>query len=544
MSKNKKKNIKIKSHTEKSRKSYTPIAEEPTETAFQPFEDAAETSETPDTVAETVTEAVEKTASEAAHETVEAITTEAVAAAPEFPELEEFVSVASVTEEVPAEATKRTGMSFFVTAVVALVAMVVTFMVTFISMTDIIKNIRYEDNKKYNEELAKLEEEIEYLMDSKNIENLFFGYQVTDEQRKFMLQRIFEIDSMFALHEFNEMDYEAITDYVLHAYVAAVGDKYAEYYNEEAFEAMIESMKGQNQGIGVNIAYDSEKNAIGIINVMPSSPAEKAGVLPGDTIIAVGKGDKKELVAEIGYTAAVIKLQGEKGTVCEFTVERNEKQIEFSIKRDEYENQSVLWHEYAPDKTVAVVRIMSFDGKTFEQFKAVMEEIESKGIKNVVFDVRSNPGGTLDSIVSILDYLLPEGTIIRITDKTGNIVETRESDKNAHHTDMKFAVLANENTASAAELFTSALMDYNRATIVGTKTYGKGSMQTTFYLGTDRGLKLTTRHYLPPYSESYDGIGIVPHINVEVAPELADKNIFMFTDEEDNQLGAAVNALK
>ncbi len=430
--------------------------------------------------------------------------------------------------------------TFLTTAVISLVAVVLTFMITYISVTNSMLAFRRDELAKYNDEINYYKEQLELLKDKNNINNMVLGKLVTDEQRKKLFEQLYELDETFRKYEFNQMDYEAITDYVLTAYAASIGDLYAEYYNEENFAAMLSSMQGQNQGIGVNVAYDAVHEAIGVINVMPNSPALNAGVKPGDSIIAVGKGDQKELVSEIGYTAAMIKMQGAKGTYAEFTVLRDGKEIDFSILRDEYVNQSVVWHVYTADSSVAVLRIFNFDGKTAEQFKNAMTDIERAGIKKVIFDVRANPGGTLNSIVEILDYLLPGGPIVRIVDKTGKVVESQSSANSASHKGMKFVVIANENTASAAELFTSALMDYERATFVGTKTFGKGSMQSTLTLSGDRGVKMTTYHYLPPYSPSYDGIGIVPDVNVPLDDAIKDKNIFLLTDEEDNQLREAV----
>ena len=417
------------------------------------------------------------------------------------------------------------------TVLISAICVVLTFMLTALTVINAMN--AYFDGifKLMNDRLEDYEKESE---------NMVLGNVVTDEQRQRLFSLLLELDSAFQNYEFNEMDYKAITDYVLEAYAAAVGDKYAEYYTKEEFDQMMASMQGQNQGVGVNIVYDPDTGLITIINVMPNSPAFKAGILPGDKIYAVGTGENKKLVTVLGYTAAVLELQGVKGTLAEFTVLRDGKEIEFSIMREEYVNQSVLWHEYAPDKSVAVVKILNFDALTPSQFKAAMEEVEAQGIKKVVFDVRSNPGGNLNAIVEVLDLLLPEGPIIRIVDKTGKTVQQINSGASCEYADMKFAVLANENTASAAELFTSALMDYKRATIVGTVTYGKGSMQSTMKLSEGTGVKITTYHYLPPYSESYEGLGIVPNVQVELDEALKNKNLFLVSDEEDNQLGAAV----
>ena len=437
----------------------------------------------------------------------------------------------------PSEKEKKPKFRFSIlqTVLISAICIVLTFMITGVAVINAM-NARFEGIFEImNGKLEEYENEAE---------NMVLGNKITDEQRKRLFALLLELDATVNAYEFNEMDYLAITNSVLEAYAAAIGDNYAEYYTKEEFDAMMESMQGQNQGVGINIVYDPETGLITVINVMPNSPALEAGVLPGDKIYAVGIGEKKELVSVIGYTAAVLKLQGLKGTLAEFTVIRDGKEIEFSIMRDEYVNQSVTWHEYAPDKSVAVVRILNFDAMTPSQFKQAMSEVQAKGIKKVVFDVRSNPGGNLNAIVEVLDLILPEGPIIRIVDKTGKTVQQISSGASCEYSDMQFAVLANENTASAAELFTSALMDYERATVVGTVTYGKGSMQSTISLSGGTGVKVTTYHYLPPYAESYEGIGIKPDVEVELDEALQNKNIFLIGDEEDNQLGEAVKTFK
>ncbi len=431
------------------------------------------------------------------------------------------------------EPKKKSKLSFSLSVLVTVMifTMLITFLITALWVSNY-KDARFEASV----------EEINQLLDEFN--STVLGVRIDDEARLKLYRYLLELDTMFQTYEFNDYDYEAVMDHLLHAYAAAVGDPYAEYYNKQEFADMMASMQGENQGVGISITYDSNSNAIIVLNVMPNSPAIKAGVLPGDLIVAVGIADNKEYVADLGYTAAVLKLQGVKGTMAEFTVLRGDEYIEFSIERDEYENQSVLWHVYSEDSTVAVVSILNFDALTPSQFEEAMEELYAKGIRKVVFDVRNNPGGNLNAIVDVLDMILAEGPIIRIVDKTGNTVQQIDSGSSAKYTDVKFAVLANENTASAAELFTSALMDHERAVSVGVTTYGKGSMQSSMQLTDNRGVKITTYHYLPPYSDSYEGIGIVPDIVEELSDELKNKNIFLIDDKDDNQLRAAVDAIK
>jgi carboxyl-terminal processing protease len=186
---------------------------------------------------------------------------------------------------------------------------------------------------------------------------------------------------------------------------------------------------------------------------------------------------------------------------------------------------------------IGIIRISQFAENTGENVKAAITSLTGQGATALVFDVRYNPGGALTGIVDTLDYLLPAGPIIRIVDKEGNEEAINSDD---FCVTMPMAVLVNESTASAAELFTSALQDYQLATIIGTTTYGKGTMQTVVSLPDGSGITISYRMYNPPYSDNYEGIGVVPDIELPLTDELLEKNFYKITDEEDNQLQTAI----
>ena len=354
--------------------------------------------------------------------------------------------------------------------------------------------------------------------------------------------KLLEVDSLFRSLYVGEIDDDALMDGILAGYTAGSGDRYAAYYDAESFRTYMDSMNGDMQGIGVNVIYNSEYGAIEIINVMPDSPALEAGVEPGDLIVYVG--EEEESVAELGYYGALSKLQGKAGTTAVFTVARGKNYSErksFSILRGYVTEQSVLHHVCTLDSTVGVIKITGFDKATPEQFIAAVEELLGGGCDSLIVDVRYNPGGELTSICTILDYLLPEGPVIRTVDRDGKEETIYTSDKN--ELDVPMAVLVNGSTASAGELFCSSLQDYHKATLVGTQTYGKGCMQTIRQLSDGSGLSVTYRYYCPPFSDNYDGIGVTPDIVVEPEGALLEKNIYKVTDDEDNQLRAALAAL-
>lgn len=349
-----------------------------------------------------------------------------------------------------------------------------------------------------------------------------------------MYAKLAAVDELYRTLYIGDIDEKTLTDNLIRGYVLGTGDKYAYYLDEEQFAEMMASNNAELQGIGIMVIYQNDM--IEIISVMPDSPALEAGLEPGD-IIAYVDG---ESVAELGYTAAVNRLQGEAGTLAEFTVQRGDELIDFSIERGYVNEQSVMYHVYEPDPTIGIVKILSFNLGTPEQFKSACEELIAGGVTKFVFDVRYNPGGDLESITEILDYLLPEGPIVRIVDADGN-EDVRYSD--ASELDMPMCVLVNSSTASAAELFSSALQDYDKADLVGTVTYGKGTMQTIIRLADNTGLGISYRMYNPPYSDNYEGVGVQPDYVVEMDESVADKNIYKITDAEDTQLQKAIELL-
>lgn len=384
------------------------------------------------------------------------------------------------------------------------------------------------------------------------------------------------LDSLFSqlYYDYDDIDKEALGVALLKAYVEATGDLYAEYYTAEEFAEMSAENNGDMEGIGVSVIYTNleingvEYGVMQIIAVYENTPAAKAGVQVGDCIAYVGEGEDHVLVQTAGYTKAVAKLRGKAGTTASFTVlrknEKNEyEEVSFNIVREHFTTQSVSGRVLDADSSVGVVRIMQFDLTTPTQFSAIMDELKEKGCKYFVFDVRNNPGGDLKSIEAVLSFFLSEGDLLVSTeDKYGNsskdVVKVytgtgdyagcsvKKSDIGKYR-GTPCVVLTNGNTASAAELFTQTMRDYNLAKIVGTKTYGKGCMQSIFTLeryGIPGALKLTTRMYFSKSHHVYHGIGIEPDETVELSEEALKYNVFVLPDELDDQLQKALQILK
>ena len=353
----------------------------------------------------------------------------------------------------------------------------------------------------------------------------------TPESRK-----LAEISALLDANYMGEQDKTAQREAMLHAYVAADGDLYGRYYSVEEYRELTESLAGQNVGIGVTITEAEEKNGLLVLWISENSPAALAGIQPGDVLVTVDG----QAYSTLGYEGFVSAIRGEIGSRLTVGFFRGDELLEKQITRSAYTASTVIYGTVAGGK-IGLIRILSFDEPTADQFAAAVAALREQGVEALIFDVRDNPGGLLDGVVAVLDPLLPEGTICTTRKKDG---EQKVYSSDANALDMPMAVICDGETASAAELFTAALRDYKKAVTVGKTTYGKGVAQSTYALSDGSAVKMTTSYYDPPCGVNYDGVGITPDVEVEL-PEEAKKTSFLaLTEEEDTQLAAAIAALQ
>lgn len=355
--------------------------------------------------------------------------------------------------------------------------------------------------------------------------------------------KVDEILGLYAHYFVGDVNADDLVQGVAEGLVAYSGDKYGAYHDAEEYAELMQDYSGEFAGIGVSVVLNYDYYAIEILNVMPNSPALEADLRPNDFIIAVNG----ETVLELGYNEAINRIRGEIGTDVTITVARGdnyEERFDVTLTRRKVEEQTVTYETLEVDglfRPLAYIRLMSFDHKTAEQFADALAQGRADRVHGYVVDVRNNGGGELQSIVSILDMLLPEGPIVRIQYKDGT-ERVYESDAQCFKETM--VVLCNGNTASAAELFVAGLRDYNKAIIVGEQTYGKGTVQSIIPFDDGSALRISTSMYLPPFTENFEGEGVAPHVEVSLADEYKNINLFKLAYENDAQLQAAVNLYK
>lgn len=323
---------------------------------------------------------------------------------------------------------------------------------------------------------------------------------------------------LFLEHFYDTLDLsdkEATTDALLRCYVVATGDKYAFYRTEEEYAQFEDSLSGEGEtvGIGVLIEANYMDQSLKVMTVMQDSPAEAVGVKSGDYIIAVGD----MLIERDGVDATLNAMRGEVGSTVTIKLLRDDEQITVQATRVTINARSVYYS--IDENKIATINILEFNAKTFDEFKAAVDSAVSAGALGIIFDLRNNPGGYLDSVIETIDYLAPDG--VEICSYTiGQSDTTIYKSDDGHYVNLPMVVLCNGGTASAAELFTAALSEYAKsrvieASIVGETTYGKGIMQGSLPLFDGSYVTFTMAYYNPPSGINYDGVGITPDVIVD-----------------------------
>ena len=358
-------------------------------------------------------------------------------------------------------------------------------------------------------------------------------YFLSDNQTADALAKLTRIDKLVDKYYYGDIDKENMQNLAYMGYLAGLKDPYTEYISPEEYDSFNETSTGNYTGIGVEVTKSGEETVIS--DIFDGTPAEKAGLLPGDIIKKIdGKDQVGKQLTEI--SAAIKEYAGKTFAI---TIERDGKTLDINIEPSEIETVQVS--EKMLDNKIAYIRISMFEGHCSEQLKTALESAKNDGAKGIIFDVRNNPGGRLDIITSCVDQILDEGIILTVRDKNGkeNVYTAKSKDK----TDLPIVILTNSQTASAAEVFTSSLHDNGKAYTVGTKTYGKGVVQTIFDLGDKSIAKITTAKYFTPNNVCIDKIGLEPDKKVELDEKYKNMSVKFIPDGEDKQLIAAVEVM-
>ena len=315
-------------------------------------------------------------------------------------------------------------------------------------------------------------------------------------------------------------------------YVAGVGDLYTVYYTPEEMSEEYDTAMGNYVGIGIYMIIDYEEGTITVVQPMKGSPAEEVGLREGDIISKV---DDEEVTVD-NVSSLSNKIKGEEGTKVKLEIKREEEIFEVEVERRKIEVSHI--NSRMLENNIAYIQILDFDGGTASEFKENYETLKSQGATSLIIDIRDNGGGVVDEAIDLLEMICDKGSTLLIeSDKNGNEIVTKSEEDPI--IDIPLVVLVNENSASASEIFAGALKDYEKATIIGTTTYGKGVIQTLYKLSDGSGLKMTTAEYCTPKRNKINEVGVEPDITVEL-PE----DIIELTEDNDTQLQRAIEELK
>lgn len=330
---------------------------------------------------------------------------------------------------------------------------------------------------------------------------------------------------------------QKISEYAAKGMVSALGDKYSAYFTDAEYDETMSGVNGDYCGIGATLRLDNKTNKKYIADVQDGKPAQKSGLKAGDEIQAVDGTD----VSQKSLSDTVGMIKGEEGKESVLSISRTENgntvTMKITVVCEKIVNQSITSRML--NETTGYIKIQVFDNETVKQFEDALQQLDKKGQKGLVIDVRDNGGGSLSAAVEMLDDLLPAGKLITEKSKAGGGKVYESTDEK--HFDKPIVVLINGNSASASEVFAGTLQDRGAATLVGVKSFGKGIVQTIFSLADTcgGGIKLTTGEYLLPSGRSIHEVGLTPDVE-----EKYTGNTEEYKEEDDNQLQKAEEIIR
>ncbi len=364
-----------------------------------------------------------------------------------------------------------------------------------------------------------------------------FGKQfvISSENNGEITSQISKYKNLIDKYFLGDVDEGKLKEGAIKGYIEGLNDPYTEYISKEDMQDYLDDATGNFVGIGIYMVKDKESNRVMVLSPIKGSPAEKAGILPGDLIVSV---DGVEYTAE-EMSVASNKIKGEVGTTVKIEILRGTETKSFELTRENIKVNPV--EGKVLQNNIGYIAFSSFDEGTAEEFKTKFEELQRQGIQSLIIDLRNNGGGIVDEALEIADYILEKDQVILYeVDKNNN--EKIEKSQNDPIINMPVILLTNENTASSSEILAGALKDHQKAKIVGAKTYGKGVIQQLLTLPDGTGLKITAEEYLTPNKIKINKIGIEPDEKVEL-PDTVE-NILSLQEKEDTQLQKAIEMAK
>ncbi|CCZ55811.1 c-terminal processing peptidase [Clostridium sp. CAG:1219] len=332
----------------------------------------------------------------------------------------------------------------------------------------------------------------------------------------------------------DEVSFDTLVEGAISGIASSTGDPYTRYMSQEEFDELLVEGDQEYVGIGTHLIYDTDKQGILILGIMPDSPALEAGLKAGDVIYYV-EGNRVTLE---NYKEQVDVIKGEENTSVKLIIARGDELKEFNVTRKKIKENNISYNVL--DDNIGYIRIWGFENKTYEQFKDAYDKLRAQNISGLIIDLRNNPGGFVDQALYIANLLVPESNALKLVSRKG--VEKVYKTTSNTQIDIPLAIVVNQNSASSSEILSSIIKDSKKGVIVGAKTYGKGIVQTTKKLSFGGALSITTAKYYTESGVEIHKNGIEPNIKVELDEK--DKNEFSLPYEKDLQLQKAVEYVK
>lgn len=344
--------------------------------------------------------------------------------------------------------------------------------------------------------------------------------------------------SVIKSYYYEEVKDEDLQTGTIKGMVEGLDDPYSVYYTKEEYESFLIEATGSYAGVGAVLTKNADTGVVSIAKVYEDSPAEEAGLKKDDIIVSA---DGYDATAE-ELSEFVQHIRGKEGTDVELVISRDGEEFTVTCTRRAIQVPSVYYEmlqDGNSDANIGYIQISEFSEGTSEEFKAAIEDLKAQGMQGVIYDVRSNPGGMLSTVTDMLDYILPEGTTVYMLDNQG--VKTEYTSDGETYLDMPTVVLVNGDSASASEIFSGAVRDFDYGTLIGTTTYGKGVVQNTFPFKDGSALKLTIASYYTPSGECIQGKGITPDVELEY--EYSGDENSEYDYYQDNQILKGIETL-
>lgn len=375
-----------------------------------------------------------------------------------------------------------------------------------------------------------------FILDFYNIDPEYSILFDPDEVDKNSVRKFIQVKELLEQGFYQEVDTDTLLEGAVAGMADSLQDPYTVYFTKEQMQLFNEKSKGSYVGIGVVVTMGQD-GLLTVVEPFENSPADKVGIKKGDKIIEV---DGEDVTGIRDSDLIVSMIKGEENTKVKITIYRPSENspIEFEIIRQRIKTINIT-SEVLPGN-IGYIMLKMFDEEAGQDFNRLLDELLGKRVRGLIIDVRDNPGGSYAAVVKIVDRIVPEGLIVYTEDRNG---KRQEEKSKPDELDIPVVVLTNGNSASASEILAGALKDHKKATIIGTKTFGKGLVQGAYTLEDGSGIKVTISRYFTPSGQCIHGVGIEPDITVELPDDYRDVPVSQVPREEDTQLEKAIQVI-